>query len=761
MFRRLLVLGFCLFAAAPGLATEFDYSPYLAHLSDIECLHFTYDCGGYYDLGVKGTFAYALSENNGLQVIDVSDPLAPVNRGYLGFGHSAWANHLALQDHYAFVARQAPSAIAIVDVDDADAPVVHSLLPLASIPLDVAMIGRKMCVSTVDGQLSIFDTNVPTQPQFVTSVASPIGPCRELILDGSRLVAAGDAGLAVYDVSSPAAPLLLGSLPMSGGVLHAMSAQNNLVLAAQGSQTRILDVSNPQLIDVIGAIPGWAYGLLLVDGEAWIGTENCWGNSNLDIYDLTDPAQPELRYQDGYDLRGGLRAMVASQGLVYAGEYICWCAGEWPGFHVYQRGEMPLPQPLITFNPGSARCVLGRGNVLYVGMAGSISAYDLAAPAAPALLGSVAGAPATVRLQSAGDRLLALGFVDWGQPRRLSLHDLGTGWAPVPRGSVDVSWDARAMAPTGAHILVAGGAARGLDVVDASDPDAPAVVATHYPGQTITGVTTADGFAAVAAGAEIRLLDVSDPLAPVLLGVIPADPDHFREELQLLDLGGRRYLLGAHNHNQEWYEYIDAAEIWDITDPAQPVRALRVQLLATDTCEGLVWRDGVLYIHGSTHLTVYRWSGVGQPHGLIGRANHGDYQSTSFGSASSTEGAVVGIAGDSRVIVWPLQARPLTAVSPDPVPAPTAMSLQVSPNPFNPRTRLVFTLAAAGRADLAVYDLAGRMVRRLENGELPAGEHVRIWSGDDDAGRSLPSGTYVARLATAAGVETRKLVLVR
>ncbi len=173
MFARLLILCLCLFGAAPGFATELDYTPYLAHLSDIECLHFTYDCGGYYDLGVKGTFAYALSENNGLQVIDVSDPLAPVNRGYLPFGHSAWANHLALQDHYAFVGasgaqrgrhrrrerrrRARGPRLAAAGVDpagrDHDRP--------------QAVRGH------VDGQLSVFDTNVPTQPQFVTPSRRP------------------------------------------------------------------------------------------------------------------------------------------------------------------------------------------------------------------------------------------------------------------------------------------------------------------------------------------------------------------------------------------------------------------------------------------------------------------------------------------------------------------------------------------------------------------------------------------------------------
>jgi hypothetical protein len=142
----------------------------------------------------------------------------------------------------------------------------------------------------------------------------------------------------------------------------------------------------------------------------------------------------------------------------------------------------------------------------------------------------------------------------------------------------------------------------------------------------------------------------------------------------------------------------------------------------------------------------------------VGRVGNGAGPWGDNGLALTSQ--VVVIANEShQVQIWPLQSAVAVAVSPLSVPAPT--TLTVSPNPFNPRTRLGFTLAAAGRADLAVYDLAGRLVRRLERADLPAGPQVRTWEGDDDAGRSLPSGTYVARLVTAAGVETRKVVLVR
>ena len=83
-----------------------------------------------------------------------------------------------------------------------------------------------------------------------------------------------------------------------------------------------------------------------------------------------------------------------------------------------------------------------------------------------------------------------------------------------------------------------------------------------------------------------------------------------------------------------------------------------------------------------------------------------------------------------------------------------------APNPFNPSTRVSFTLDAAGTADLSVYDLQGRRVRRLLNGPLPAGEHVLTWNGRDDAGRRAPGGFYLVRLTTPGlAPVSRKVVL--
>lgn len=95
------------------------------------------------------------------------------------------------------------------------------------------------------------------------------------------------------------------------------------------------------------------------------------------------------------------------------------------------------------------------------------------------------------------------------------------------------------------------------------------------------------------------------------------------------------------------------------------------------------------------------------------------------------------------------------------VPPAAAVSMTASPNPFNPRTTISFTLPYAGDAMLAVYDLAGRRVATLVEGPLPEGPTSLDWDGRDDAGRAQPSGVYLVRLRQAQTIQRCQVTLVR
>ncbi len=83
------------------------------------------------------------------------------------------------------------------------------------------------------------------------------------------------------------------------------------------------------------------------------------------------------------------------------------------------------------------------------------------------------------------------------------------------------------------------------------------------------------------------------------------------------------------------------------------------------------------------------------------------------------------------------------------------------PNPFNPVTTIRFELPSAGSARLAVYDVAGRLVRTLVDGGLTAGSHEAVWDGNDASGRAVGSGLYLARLTCGGSALTVRMGLIR
>ncbi len=90
------------------------------------------------------------------------------------------------------------------------------------------------------------------------------------------------------------------------------------------------------------------------------------------------------------------------------------------------------------------------------------------------------------------------------------------------------------------------------------------------------------------------------------------------------------------------------------------------------------------------------------------------------------------------------------------------MLAPAAPNPFNPTTVLRYTVRERARVRLVVYDVAGRRVRVLVDGErAPGVPHAARWDGRDDRGRPVASGVYFARLVAGRDVVTRKLVLLK
>jgi len=98
-----------------------------------------------------------------------------------------------------------------------------------------------------------------------------------------------------------------------------------------------------------------------------------------------------------------------------------------------------------------------------------------------------------------------------------------------------------------------------------------------------------------------------------------------------------------------------------------------------------------------------------------------------------------------------------TGVGPAPAgPANRVWLAQNAPNPFRGATTIGYRLPAAGHVSLTLYDVTGRQISRLVDGERAAGPHEVVLGGD-----ALPSGVYVYRLESGGETSQRRLVLLR
>jgi hypothetical protein len=138
--------------------------------------------------------------------------------------------------------------------------------------------------------------------------------------------------------------------------------------------------------------------------------------------------------------------------------------------------------------------------------------------------------------------------------------------------------------------------------------------------------------------------------------------------------------------------------------------------------------------HATTYEVALPWADVQLLHVIVSRVDSGP--GLDAYTLTVDDGSAVGVVA--------------------PTAAPAFHLAPARPNPFRTVTTLAFELPRDSVVRLAVYDVAGRIVRHLVEGRpLPAGRHEVVWNGTDEAGRAVAPGVYWYRLEagdrTAAG----------
>jgi photosystem II stability/assembly factor-like uncharacterized protein len=175
-----------------------------------------------------------------------------------------------------------------------------------------------------------------------------------------------------------------------------------------------------------------------------------------------------------------------------------------------------------------------------------------------------------------------------------------------------------------------------------------------------------------------------------------------------------------------------------MAEPTSGTKPLRIQL--TDRSTGAI--------------TGWQWDFGDGGTSIEQNPSHTYENADTFAVSLTVEGPV---GSDTEVKEKYIIALEPTGVNKHPVAASIGNRLHSNfPNPFNPVTRIAFSVSKRMKVKIAIYDVNGRMLETIHDRAVEAGYHTIVW----DASHLL-SGSYLIKLSSEEFQEIRKCVLLK
>jgi len=745
--------------AAPAGGATFDYTTIWTHLSDKVVPHFLYDCGGLVDVVVKGNFAYTIDDFTGLQIVDCTDPLDFSYRGFISI-FNAHPRRCDVWNHYVYVIDD-QNRILVIDVDDHDSPQLVNQLDVGISLNDVLVVGPWLYVALSNSTLQVYSLASAESPTLVNTIALPSQHAERLALDNDRVVAAGDGGIVVINPAIPSWPSIMGSQAFDGNTWD-LSVRNGLAVVGQSEQSRIMDFADPGNITETALVADAGHGVLLTsNNQVWLGREDCWHQGSTRIYDISDPTTPVWLHDEIQGFRGAPRAMVEYQGLIFAAEHMCWCAGEWPGFHIFKVGDLPLPEPLATVSLDGGFGMLQKGTRIDFATREGIVSLDLSDPTDPRTL-QVFDPDFFFWLLVEDNDLIVTTRVTPDNEFWLQVLTRDTQGNLEHHGKIQMSDYPLGLDLNGPLVLAGFNDGGGVLAVDVSDPESPEIVAELFVGEDVTSIALQGDLAAIWISGLTSLYDLSDLANPLLLSSWESGTPYYPQYHQFIEHSGRLLLLTS-DTGYDFDYYGGLAEVYDVTEPSDPVRLLSLRQLGYDMVGPLNMAGNVLVVPGSHQMTFYDWPALDGPAEFHGRLQFPGMFFEFWGSrAMVTDQAIVTLNRDGLMGTWALPVGAVSSVSEEgSVPLPKTLAISAFPNPFNPACEIHFAMPTDGEVMVDIFDVQGHRVRSLLKANAFAGRHKVRWDGRDGAGHMAAAGVYLARVRVGRVSASIKLTLAK
>jgi len=87
--------------------------------------------------------------------------------------------------------------------------------------------------------------------------------------------------------------------------------------------------------------------------------------------------------------------------------------------------------------------------------------------------------------------------------------------------------------------------------------------------------------------------------------------------------------------------------------------------------------------------------------------------------------------------------------------------LQNYPNPFNPSTTIEYQIPKSGHVKVSIFDLSGRLIKRILNQNQVKGSHKIHWNGESQIGEKVASGFYIYTVKFENSIYSKKMILLK
>jgi hypothetical protein len=682
------------------------------------------------DVCVSGEYAYVACGEDGLRIVDISEAGAFRDVGRCGIGESEqnYASAVTVSSHYAYLGTYAD--IWVIDISDpANAQIIHNV-PIAGNKYSIHIDGDNAFIC--GNGVSIVDISDPANAAVVWS-SQGIWEVSDIDIQGNiAYLAAGEQGMKALDISDINSPHVIDSCSFSShSYMGGVSVSGGYAFLAYGGLGfQVLDLSTMQIAASIDSL-AYAFRIRVRGSYAYLtyGDPEC----PLAVIDISNPLSPQTLsiYYPPQDI---VNFALAGE-LVYVADFE----------HGLRMIDVSDPQDIheeYVYNKyGHDSKVMVRDNYAFVQEEYRIATVDMSNPYNPYEVSSI-DFPQFIRdMHFAGN----VAFICHQTGSSLEAIDYSNPTSPVVLGSFHVENAMpyfSAIYDHYAYILEYGG----LRIIDISDPSAMYQAEYSNIGVGNCFMTIFDHYAVFQTNqSRMVVYDLTDPLSPLIVGGYDLGYYEYCNQATVAD--GKLYTCTS---DKFWIFDISDLDNWSLLSVTDFSDSAHAYLTRFDIVDNFAY----LAI-AQRGLCIMDISDAGNPQQV------GLYQTPGYPQGIDVVGNMA-VVSDYYDLGFYDCSQAVSVDDPKAPATPQEFALLPNyPNPFNASTTIQFEMPRAGHVSLMVYDILGRSVSTLADGEFQAGRHSIRWDGTSSNGKIVASGRYLVRAATGDDVKTVPIMLLK